>query len=274
MKAQDYERESIRQYVELEASDEHVTHLEPVATRDMLNEHYEIWDVWTDQNRWWVISPMTNLYLQADFQSMDMAFVYHLGIVQTLMARRERPQESEKERALNAWRKWEQAADELARGQEPEDYQAVGMRLREGLIAFVQALAKDEYVPSGEERPQASNVIRWTELIAESLAPGPAMYNVRVHLKETARTTWQLVQWLTHAANATLSEAEIASGACGHLAASFLTMEVKREKGPPQRCPRCSSYRVKSCWRVEHEDYILVCESCDWQDLEGRPAPT
>jgi len=269
MTAQDYERESIREYVQLEAPDEQVTHVEQLTTRHVLDDHYEIWDVWTDKSRWWVISPLTNLYLQEDFHSLDMAFACHLGVMQMLMTRGPDPTESEKARALGAWRKWDRAHEELERGEEAEDFQAVGMRLREGLIAFVQELAKDDYVPEGEPRPQSANIVRWTELIAEHLAPGDSNYSVRSFLKDTSKATWQLVSWLTHAANATRSEAKIAAAACDQLAGCFLTMEVMREKGAPSRCPKCNSYRLASKWRVETKDYVLICEVCAWQDRDN-----
>ena len=80
---------------------------------------------------------MTNLYLQNDFQSFEVALTYHIGIVHTLNGRDAAPMTPEqRNRGPAAWRKWEQAAEALDSAEEAEDFQAVGMRLREGLITF------------------------------------------------------------------------------------------------------------------------------------------
>jgi hypothetical protein len=54
----------IAQYVEIEAQGQSVKHVEKVKEEVVLGEVYEIWDVTTDKERWWVISNMTNLYSQ------------------------------------------------------------------------------------------------------------------------------------------------------------------------------------------------------------------
>jgi hypothetical protein len=37
----------------------------------VLGELYEVWDVTTDKDRWWVITDMTNLYSQRHFRRLD-----------------------------------------------------------------------------------------------------------------------------------------------------------------------------------------------------------
>jgi hypothetical protein len=57
----------IARYVEIEARDETVKHVELIKTEFVLGDKYEIWDVVTDKNRWWVVTNLTNLYSQKHF---------------------------------------------------------------------------------------------------------------------------------------------------------------------------------------------------------------
>lgn len=264
MTAEDYERETVRDYVQRQTHDETVDHLEQIASRHLLGKEYRIWDVWTDQSRWWVISPLTNLYLQSDFQSLEMAFTYHLGVLQVLTARGSR-RDDYLTRSVEAWRKLDAATDALDEGREPEDFQAVGMRLREGLLAVMGALAHEDYVTEETDAPKEADFVGWADLVADAVAPGANRARLRAHLKGVARTTWSLVAWLTHTQHASRSDAEIALSATDHLAHAFVAAEVRRERGPPEACPNCGSYRIATTWRPESHDEIVMCEVCDWE---------
>jgi len=50
----------ISQYVEIEARGEVVQHVEKVKEEVVFGDVYEVWDVTTDKDRWWVITNMTN----------------------------------------------------------------------------------------------------------------------------------------------------------------------------------------------------------------------
>jgi predicted RNA-binding Zn-ribbon protein involved in translation (DUF1610 family) len=44
---------------------------------------------------------------------------------------------------------------------------------------------------------------------------------------------------------------------------------VRRERGEPDRCPTCGSYRLTSDQdpdRAGHT-YVTICEACGWEDL-------
>src|SRR5947207_1694512 len=62
----DRERD-IAQYVEGQARDETVHHVELVKTEVISGEKHEVWDVTTDKDRYWVITELTNLYQQKLF---------------------------------------------------------------------------------------------------------------------------------------------------------------------------------------------------------------
>lgn len=256
------EEQAIREYVASQGVKE-LTRLEKLNSRRIGPDRFDVWDVWTDEGRWYVVTPGTNLYLQEDFQSYEIALTYHVGLWHVLRARDAvSPTPKDQNRGPAAWRKWEQAADALEDAEEAEDFQAVGMRLREGLLTFLRGIVADEFVPEGSERPKAADFLQWTKLIADHTAAGKSRAELRRHLREFARTTWQLVNWLTHAANATRSHGLIALTACDHLAAAYVAAVAEYEQGEPLRCPECGSYQLKTFYPTDRED-VTICAACD-----------
>jgi hypothetical protein len=154
--------EEIAAYVEGQSRGETVTHAEKVLTQKVLGRKYECWDVRTDKSRLWVITSPTNLYDQKLFPSLDYTLSFHIGLMARVMARHE-PSAGVLEQITMpaAWRKWEQAGQALDEAEEPEDFQTVGMRCRECLVAMVHALKLPAMVPANTESPQKSNVVEW-----------------------------------------------------------------------------------------------------------------
>jgi hypothetical protein len=56
--------------------------------------------------------------------------------------------------------------------------------------------------------------------------------------------------------------------ATGHVLSVYSHVLIKQERGIPDRCPRCSSYRLFSEYDDELDAYIEICESCGWK---GEP---
>jgi hypothetical protein len=68
----DYNAErQIADYVEGQAPEESVQHVERVTVEYVMGSPYEVWDVTTDEDRYWVLTNGTNLYSQRRFPSMD-----------------------------------------------------------------------------------------------------------------------------------------------------------------------------------------------------------
>jgi hypothetical protein len=80
----------IASYVEGQASDETVQHVERVKREVVLGDVYDIWDVTTDKDRWWVITNLTNLYSQKYFPSLDYTISFHIGLMARLRSRQGR----------------------------------------------------------------------------------------------------------------------------------------------------------------------------------------
>ncbi|MCA1668670.1 MAG: hypothetical protein LC793_14985, partial [Thermomicrobia bacterium] len=251
-----------------------IQHLEKVASERIYGERYDVWDIHTDVGRWWVITRPTNLYSQDEFKSMDYAFSFHVGLTTRMMARNH-PQvpDEERDRLATSWRRWIQSADALDHADEAEEFQSVGMRCRECLLAFIREVASDEMVPEGESPPKRADFIHWSEHIADTIASGSGSADLRSYLKNIAKSTWQLVAWLTHAANATRLDGRIAVDATEHILASFAAALIRFERGIPDRCPQCSSYQLTSDYRPEISEespYVTRCEACGWEKSPNR----
>jgi hypothetical protein len=40
---------------------------------------------------------------------------------------------------------------------------------------------------------------------------------------------------------------------------------VRHERGQPERCPQCGSYRLVGDYRSELDAYVTLCEACEWE---------
>jgi len=115
------------------------------------------------------------------------------------------------------------------------------------------------------EVPQRDNFIMWTDLIADAVAAGPSADRVRGYLKATARETWQLANWLTHAKNAVPNDARLVVDATLNVIQLFTAATLRHELGIPDRCGACGSYRLHEVNQrdVDGQDGLVVlCEKC------------
>ena len=263
----EHDRDHIRDYVELEAAEE-VTHAERIKAERIFGREYEVWDVHTNETRWWVITSPTNLYSQEDFPSADYTLSLHVGLMARVMARQEPPVEGEEhERSMVAWRRWDQAHEALERGDEAEDFQAVGMRCRECLLDMVRGMAHRDMVPAGTDAPKAADFVGWSDLIVSHVVEGSGGDELRRYLRAIAKSAWQYVSWLTHATNAVRFDARIAVQSTSHLLECFGAAVIRKERGVPDRCPSCRSYQIDSVYDPESEaahPYRSVCSRCGW----------
>ncbi|MEO8023898.1 hypothetical protein [Polaromonas sp.] len=285
----DHERDDIVEYVEWQSNKSkdsavEVTYLERVKSETVFGTEHVAWDVHTNEpRRWWVITGPTNLYSQELFPSLDYTFSLHVGLMARVASRSsKRAPSREAQRLRAAWRRWETAMEALDGATEAEDFQAVGMRCRETLVALVKSLQKPIGTPEGQARPQASNVPDWFDHIARHHAPGSRNERVRSYLRTTAQETWQLLNWLTHTSSAGLQDAQLGLDATSHLLTMTTRVVVRNEAEPPATCPTCGSYRIAAIFDPEiprDPSYVSLCQSCGWNDLDEdaaspEPSPT
>lgn len=230
IKSDNDETEHIRSYFECEAPDETIRHLEKVASESIYGQQMDAWDVRTNKNRWWVVTNPTNLYSQKLFPSLDYTLSFHVGVTTRLMqAEMTEEREYAHDHINQLWNKLARARATLFSAQKAEDFQSVGMKCRECLLFLAKSLGRVEMVPEGQEAPQRGNFIDWCELIADRLAFGSSNERLSAHLKAISKSTWQLVNWLTHAQNAGRFDGSIATDATENVLEIFLTAWAKNE---------------------------------------------
>jgi hypothetical protein len=156
----------------------------------------------------------------------------------------------------NTWRLWQQAAEGMSTSQEAEDFQAVGVRLRECMVTFASEIADDDLVPANAEAPKKADVVGWSDLLIAHLASGSSSEQLRSYCRKLTRETWDLVNQLTHAKNATSYDAEIGVAAVSHFISTMTASRMRWSVGPPRRCATCGSYRVGGG----------SCVRCGWVD--------
>ncbi len=247
-------------------------HAERIKTERVFDRSYDCWDVHTDKERYWVITNPTNLYSQQLFPSLDYTISFHVGVMARVAAGQQgAPDEGQRLRLMAVWRRWEDAAIALDVAEEAEEFQAIGMRCRECLIQLVRLLGRAEMIPVGVEAPKRSEVIGWSERIANAIAAGANADYVRGYLKTVAKSAWQLVSWLTHATNVGRQDAAFALDATHSVLTAFVGATMRFESGSPDRCPKCGSYSIAVGYNPEKSPpYISACEKCDWTSLRHR----
>lgn len=265
------EVQNIRDYVEWQAPEEKVLHAEKVAGERVLGRDYDVWDVHTDKERWWVVTSPTNLYSQKLMPSMDYVLSFHIGVMARVAAHRTpEGSEAEQEFLLVTNRKLVQAGEALDAADEAEEFQAVGMRCRECLVALIRELTDGSDLAEGDDLPKKSDFKGWADRIANAVAAGSSAEHVRGYLKSVADKTWQLTNWLTHTSNATRSDAELAFSATEHVVVAYASALLKRTAEVPERCARCKSYKITVDWRPDLGPaglYIPRCEACGAEKL-------
>lgn len=264
MKATPHERNTVLAYFEAQLDADPVVHLEKVAVERVGAVVHDIWDIHCRDSQWWAVSNPLNLYSQDDFKSRDVVLTFHVGLAVRIASREQIPVIDTAAVLLPiAWRLWEQAVETLTTGREAEDFQAVGVRLRECLVSYAREVADNDLVPGGTEPPKGADVVGWTSLLAQRLAVGSSSEQLRSYIKKLARETWDYVNKLTHAKNAGSYDAEIGAAAVSHFLSTITAARMRWAAVDHQRCATCGSYRVEAG----------TCVRCGWSDPDYKDPP-
>jgi hypothetical protein len=259
----------IANYVHGQAPDETVQYVEKIKQDVILGETYQTWDVITDKDRWWVITNLTNLYSQRHFPSLDYTLSFHVGLMARLRSRSSGADSNAPSPFDEVIRRMDQAEQKFGHAIEAEDYQSVGMLLREALISLVSALRRRSTIQDGTELPQDSNFLGWSDLLMNTLCGGASNKELRQHLKNIAKETWQLTNWLTHHRNASRTATSIAIHSCQTTVGHFIQILERSRTEKTERCPVCTSRNVRSHFDIgilPDGDYYLSCGACGWTD--------
>ena len=264
-----HSEKDITNYVEIETSDETVRTVEIIRREIVLGEVYDIWNVITDANRWWVITNLTNLYSQNHFPSIDFTLSFHIGLMTRMSSRSTQVDGNEPSPFEEVFRRMDQADQRHDSALEPEDFQAVGMLLRESLLSLVIALRRRAELPQGIESPQEANFVEWSKILTEVLCAGKMNKDLRKHLKNIAKETWQLVNWLIHVRSADRTASSIAIHSSRTVIGHFIEILEKSKADNLLACPACKSRNVRTHFDIAIEpdgDYYISCGVCDWSN--------
>lgn len=262
-----HSEQDIAGYVEVEARDEQVQHVEKIKEEIVVGDTYEIWDVTTNKDRWWVITNPTNLYSQKNFPNLDYTISFHIGLMIRLHSRSKGADANDPSPFDEVFRRQDQAKHQYEQAIEVVDYQSVGMQLRECLISLVTAVRRRVDIDVDVGRPQDANFTEWCGLLINQMCGGRNNQRLRKYLKSTTDRTWQLVNWLTHDRDANNTASLIAIDACDAIVEHFVHLLMRERADNTTECPVCKSRNVRTHYdpKIEPDgDYYLTCGECDW----------
>jgi hypothetical protein len=172
----EHEERRIREYVNSQSpADDQAGLVQKVGSQRIMGRVHEMYDVHCEKTRWWVITDPTNLYLQSDFPDVQQALIFHLGIGLFLAHRsRANLNESHEELVSGAGRRYRQALEAMDAAGEAEDFQAIGIRCRDALLALVRDHLDADWIGDVAERPKVSDFKGWAAIFAERLSEGRA----------------------------------------------------------------------------------------------------
>lgn len=252
--------------------EEVVQHAEKIKTERVMGTDYSVWDVHTNLNRWWVITNHTNLYSQALMPSLDYTLSFHIGLMARVQAQHLIADGGELHDFLSVTqRKIYQAHLALDEADEVEDFQAIGLQCREAMISFSREIVAAGLFDGLEQAPRIGDFVAWSDHVVGASAAGASAEYVRGYLKAVCQKGWQLANWLTHAKNASRSDAKLCMSATEHLIDELIALSVKAKANSPERCGRCGSFKIKVTWRPDEEEYVATCDMCG---AEARQPPS
>lgn len=269
-----HERRDIEGYLRSQSGPNfEIEHVEKLTSEYVLGNQYDVWDAHTKEGRWWVITNPTNLYSQEHIKSMDVALSFHIGLWSRVQGRESHALMDRDQRVRALLRRLDVASESLDRAKEVEDFQAVGMRLRELLLTLTFGMS--ELVQTSDPIDQfqkAADFKALANIYARSIAGGKSSKHLRSLLTAISENAWNYVSWLTHARSATEHDARIAFAATHAVVEMFLQAVVRVQRGKLERCPMCTSYRLQLVRSEDGNSWVKLCEVCGYGDVADAPA--
>lgn len=267
--------DNVKGYIQSQGSGLAVEFLQKVYSESVGQVRHDIWDVHSDGGRWWVITSPTNLYSQENFPNMDLALTFHVGLcIRTPRSEKQSLSSLPAEPFAQCFRGLQDATEALSHAEEVTDFQAIGVRCREALLAFV-TVAQAILPAAPDPAPKRADLKSWVTYFCEIALRGDSQKARRQLLKSMIEGAWDFANWLTHAKSSTWFDAESAVAATESSIELFVSAAVRYHRGVPEQCPACGSHRL-SPERGQHRDDPKLlrerpsCDKCGWK---GTPAP-
>lgn len=247
-----------------EIPEEIVEHAELIKSERVWGTDYDVWDVHTNLERWWVITSPTNLYSQTLMPSLDYTLSFHIGVMARVAATREpNGDETTQELLQFTSRKIFQAQEAFDAADEAEEFQTIGLFCREALTTFVREIVDAGFLKDLPDLPKMADFNAWSDHVIGARAAGGSAEYIRGYLKAICSKGWALANWLAHAKNATRDDAMLALSSTEHIVDQLTMLVLKSLARSPERCGRCGSYRVTVTFRPDEGETGLYVASCD-----------
>lgn len=249
-----------------------VNFLQKVYSESILGHPHHVWDVHASDGRWWVITNPTNLYSQEQFPNMDLAVTFHMGLCLRIPRTDQQIKTGRNLLPFGAvFTKLAEMSDALGQAQNVADYQAIGMRGREALLAFVSA-AQDVTDWAIEPRPKRADFRAWCEVICNAVLEGTSHKERRQLFKSLLSDAWVFTNWLTHAHSATWHDAEAAQTTVEHVLGLATSLVLRHIRSVPEECPDCGSPHLYPQEAVREDMPEIawerpVCADCGWTGI-------
>ena len=205
----------IREYFQWQAPDLEISFMQKVYSESVLGAQHDVWDIHTNNDRWWVITNPANLYSQEQFPNMDLVVTFHIGLC--IRIPRTQRQKVDEQRIIPfgpVFKELSAATDALSQALNVSDYQAVGVRSREILLKFI-AVVQDR-LKWTDDPPKRADFRGWIEVICNRLLPSEANKERRKLLKTVLELAWTFSNWLTHANSVSWQDADFAIASVDH----------------------------------------------------------
>jgi hypothetical protein len=270
------EIDKVTNYFEGQAPDLKVEFIQKVYSENVLGHCHDVWDVHTDQDRWWVITNPSNLYSQEQFPNMDLALTFHVGLCLRIpRSEKQKLSELPLEPFAQCYRYLSEASEALGQAEEVLDYQSIGMRCREALLAFVDTAQTVLPWTSAGPKPKQADLRAWADHICTVTMAGDSHKERRHLFKNQLESAWSFANWLTHAKGSKWHDAEAAIATTENAIGLCTSSVIRHMRGVPETCPACGSHRLspERGFRSDLPDIEWerpTCTKCDWT---GEPVP-
>ena len=269
------EKADVTRYYLSQSPRAEVRFLQKVYSEAIMGHRHDVWDVHASEGRWWVITNPTNLYSQDQFPNLDLAVTFHMGLCLRIPRTYRHRQSSQNIRPFEAvLTKLQEASEALAQAMNVADYQAVGMRSREALLAFARA-AHEVVDWITDTAPAPEKFLDWNEAFCDVVLGGGEQKARRRLFKQLLREAWVFANCLTHDHGMTWHDAEAAQTTTEHALGLAMLLVIRHIRLVPEQCPNCGSPKLSpEEGQFEELPDVLwerpVCADCGWA---GRPVP-
>jgi hypothetical protein len=201
---------------------------------------------------------------------MDYAITFHVGLC-LRMPRGEKRKLTDipLEPFAEYFRLVSESSNALATTQEVSDYQAIGVRCREAMLAFADAAQIVVPWTGTEPKPKRADLKAWADHICNITLAGQSHAERRTLFKNLLKSAWDFTNWLTHAKGSKWHDAEAAVTTVEHALGLYASLVIRYLRKVPDTCPACGSHRLSpergtSADTSDVEWERPVCDRCGW----------